>query len=100
MKRKMRGLQVKCKIGSVHYLPEIEHMTVDCHLGSPMITIDELFDYLEARDSQSEEQNNSAELPTVWFRWNGDEYKCTEPGDMSGEYINVNSLPKQLKRKV
>jgi len=54
MKRELRGVQVTCKAG-VYYLHEIESITIDCHLGSLILTKDELLNYLENRNSQEVE---------------------------------------------
>lgn len=50
-KRALRGIQIKLAPGHVKYVSPIEEMTVDCHLGSLVITRDELLQYLEDRES-------------------------------------------------
>ena len=59
MKREFRGIQIKAKSlfipkHTVYYISDVLEMTVDCHLGSLIITKDELLDYLEQREKDKE----------------------------------------------
>lgn len=49
MKKQLRGIQITYQRNNVIYLPDVKEMTVDCHLGSLIITKKELLDYLEKR---------------------------------------------------
>jgi hypothetical protein len=49
VKRKLKGIQISYAKFRVIYIQDVEKMTVDCHLGSLIITKNELLDYLEKR---------------------------------------------------
>jgi predicted DNA-binding protein (UPF0251 family) len=49
MKKQLKGIQISYEESEVIYIWDVEEMTVDCHLGSLIITKDELLDYLEKR---------------------------------------------------
>ena len=60
-KRELRGIKINYPSGWPVYFEGIqfERMTVDCHLGSLIITKNELLDYLEKRKEQSHDSIRS-----------------------------------------
>ena len=59
MKRELRGIQIvapyKFGCGNVSYHEDFKQMTVDCHLGSLIVTADDLLDYLKKRNTRQEQ---------------------------------------------